>query len=163
MLRGSQETSMNITPFFSTGAAFALALVALSVPDSRLVGRWQGADRYFGLSYEEGSVQGPAQYVETSLTISADGTVAGRIGGAELSGCTIEANRGWLGRMLHVKTDFIIRGQLVGRVSASSEIGRHRISVPLDFDRDQLHGSVFVIRNALAFPYPFLKLRLVRQ
>jgi len=164
MLRASKEISMNITQFFSTGAAMTIALVALSAPDSRLVGRWQGTDRYFGLSYEEGSAsQGRAQYVEANLTISADGTVEGRIGGADLSACRIEANRGWFGRMLHIKTDFIIRGKMVGRVSANSEIGTHTISVPLDLDGDQIDGSVFVIRGALSYPYPFLKLRLARQ
>jgi len=155
---------MDITSFFSTGAAMTIALVALSVPDSRLVGRWQGTDRYFGLSYGEGSAaHGHAQYVEANLAISADGTVEGRIGGAELSGCRIEANRGWLGRMLHIKTDFIIRGKMVGCVSDNSEIGIHTISVPLDLDADQLDGSVFVIRGAFTYPYPFLKLRLTRQ
>ena len=155
---------MNKTPFFSTCAAMAIALVALSVPDSRLVGRWRGTDRYFGLSYEEGSAaHGQAQYVEANLAISPDGTVEGRIGGAELSACRIEANRGWFGRILHIKTDFIIRGKMVGRVSANSEIGTHTISIPLDLDRDQLDGSVFVIRGAFSYPYPFLKLRLARQ
>ena len=155
---------MKIVPFFSTGATMMIALVALSVPDSRLVGRWQGTDRYFGLSYEEGSAaHDRAQYVEANLTISADGTVEGRIGGAELSACRIEANRGRLGRALHVKTDFIIRGKMEGRVSANSETGTHDISVPLDLAGDQLDGSVFVIRGALSYPYPFMKLRLARQ
>jgi hypothetical protein len=141
-----------------------VALASLSIPDSRLVGQWQGKDRYFGLSQEEGSAaQGRAQFVETKLAISADGAVEGRIGGAELSGCRIEANRGWLGRTLHIKTDFIIRGEMVGRVSIDSEIGTHTISVPLDLDGDQLDGSAFVIRGGLSYPYPFLKLRLTRQ
>ncbi len=150
--------------FFSMGAALTLASVALSIPDSRLVGRWQGTDRYFGLSYEEGlAARGQAQEVEVNLTISPDGTVGGRIGGAELSTCRLEANRGWLGRMLQVKTDFIIHGKMVGRVSANSEIGTHTISVPLDLDGNLLDGSVFVMRGGLSYPYPFLKLRLTRQ
>jgi hypothetical protein len=142
----------------------AIALAAFSVPDNRLIGRWQGTDRFFGLSHEEGSAaHGQAQYVEAKLTISPDGTVEGRIGGAELNACRIEANRGWFGRMLRIKTDFIIRGKMVGRVSADSETGTHTISVPLDLDGDQLDGSIFVIRGAFSFPYPFLKLRLARQ
>ena len=155
---------MTMTPFFAASAAMTIALAALLVPDDRLVGRWQGSDRYFGLSYEEGSAaHGHAHYVETILTISANGTVEGRIGGAELSACRLEANRGWIGRMLHIKTDFIIRGKMVGRVCVDSEIGTHTISAPLDLDGDQLEGSVFVIRGAISYPYPFLKLRLARQ
>jgi hypothetical protein len=155
---------MNLTSFFGTSAAMTMALVAFSVPDGRLIGQWQGTDRYFGLSYDEGSAfHGRPQFVEASLTISPDGTVEGRIGGAELSGCRIEANRGWFGRMLHIKTDFIIRGRMVGRVSADSETGTRSISAPLDLEGDQIDGSVFVLRGAFLYPYPFLKLRLVRR
>jgi hypothetical protein len=152
---------MNSTLGFGIGAAMVMALAVLSVPDSRLVGRWQGTDRYFGLSHEEGATfQGGARYVEADLTISADGTVEGRIGGATLSACRLESNRGWLGRWLHFKTDFIIRGRMVGAVTTGSEAGTHTVSAPLDLDGDQLDGSVFVIRGAFAQPYPFLKLRL---
>ena len=155
---------MKTTSFFSAGAAVFFALVALSLPDGRLVGQWHGTDRFFGLNHEEGAAfHGEARYLEAQLTISADGTVRCRIGGAELSECTIEANRGWLGRMLHIKTDYIIRGKIAGRISTGSEAGVHRISAPLDFEGDQLAGSVFVIRGGLSYPYPFLRLQLARQ
>ena len=65
--------------------------------------------------------------------------------------------------MLHLKTDYIIRGKIVGRVSSRSEDGVHVISAPLNLDGDELSGSVFVIRGALYYPYPFMKLRLARQ
>jgi hypothetical protein len=102
------------------------------------------------------------QDVETVLNISADGSVSGRVGGAGLSDCVVEANRGWFGRLLHIKTDFIIRGQVVGAVAPGSESGTHTINAPFNLDGMRMAGSVFVVR-AFTYPYPFLKLRLSRE
>ena len=61
---------MKTPPFICLSAAMIIATATLSLPDARLVGRWHGNDRFFGLSHEEGSAaQGMAQYVETDLTI----------------------------------------------------------------------------------------------
>jgi len=104
--------------------AMLLPVVALradaggTVPDQLLVGQWQGTNRFFGMSHEEiAENKVAARSMAAVLQISTDGTVTGRIGGAELSGCFVVANRGWLGRLLHVKTDFIIRGTVVGAVA----------------------------------------------
>jgi hypothetical protein len=135
----------------------------LAVPDVRLVGHWHGECRFFGMDNKEGSAaRGQAGYVQASLTISPDGVAMGWIGGAKLSPCVIESNRGWFGRMLRIKTDFIIRGKIAGRVSPSSADGVYTISAPLDLEGDRLVGSVFVLRG-VADPYPFLKLQLVRE
>ncbi len=144
-------------------AAVLLATATLALADTPLAGRWHGNDRFFGLRQEEGATaQGVPHYVETDLTISNTGTVTGHIGGAELSECVLEANRGWLGRLLHIKTDYIIRGKMTGRVSSQSEDGTHAISVPLNLVGNELQGSAFASDGTFDYPYPFLKLQLVR-
>jgi len=145
------------------GAVMWLATATLALADTPLAGRWHGNDRFFGLRREEGAAtEGVPQYVETDLTISSTGAVTGHIGGAELSGCMLEANRGWLGRLLHIKTDYIIRGKMIGRVSSQSEKGSHVISVPFNLVGNELQGSAFVSGGTFDYPYPFLRLQLVR-
>ena len=134
-----------------------------TVPDQRLVGHWHGTNQFFGMSHEEITEKKVAiQNVEVVLDISADGSVTGRVGGAELSECVVEANRGWFGRLLHIKTDFIIRGKVVGPVATGSDSGTHLINAPFNLDGTQVTGSIFVIRGAFTYPYPFLSLRLSR-
>ena len=144
-------------------AAVLLATATLALADTPLAGQWHGNDRFFGLRQEEGAAaRGVPQYVETDLTISSTGAVTGHFGGAELSGCVLETNRGWLGRLLHIKTDYILRGKMTGRVSSQSEDGAHVISIPLNLVGNELRGSAFVSGGAFDFPYPFLKLQLAR-
>ena len=150
-------------------AALAILLPVLTssanagatVPDKSLIGQWHGQNHFFGISRKEIVEKKVAiQYVETKLEISADGKVTGHVGRAELSGCVVEANRGWCGRLLHIKTDFIIRGKIVGAVAPGSEGGIHSISAPFNLNGSRVVGSMFVIHGAFTYPYPFLSLRL---
>lgn len=127
---------------------------------SELAGQWHGKSPFKGISYEEAvQKKAAAQDVETVLGIATDGKVTGRIGGAELSDCFVEANRGWFGRLLHIKTDFIIRGKIIGAVVPGSESGPHSISAPFNLDDTRITGSIFVI-YPIKYPYPFLGLKL---
>jgi len=129
-----------------------------TVPD--LAGQWNGNS---GISYEEATQKKVApQDVETVLHISADGKATGRIGGAELTNCVVAVNRGWFGRRLHLWTDFIIRGQIIGAVAHGSESGTHSINAPFNFDGTRIGGSIFVI-YPVKYPYPFFSLRLGRE
>jgi hypothetical protein len=152
------------TPFSVLGWMVLAAACSGSVAPNMLVGQWQGENRFFGMRHEEALAdQSGPRDVEATVTILADGRVIGRIGGAELSECTVEANRGWLGRLLHVKTGYIIRGKLSGSVLPGSEGGVHSISAPFDLEGGQLAGSVFVLRGAFSYPYPFLQFHLARR
>jgi len=53
--------------------------------------------------------------VDAALTIGVDGAVAGRIGDAIVTGGRITANRTWFGRLLHWRSDYLLKG------AASSE------------------------------------------
>jgi len=130
---------------------------------SDLAGQWHGKSRFTGISYEEATQKKMApQDVEAVLHLSADGKMTGRIGGAELTNCVVAVNRGWFGRRLHLWTDFIIRGQIVGAVAPGSESGTHPINAPFNFDGTRIGGSMFVI-HPVKYPYPFFNLRLSRE
>jgi hypothetical protein len=103
---------MTTSPYiFRWLAALVLLLPVLTssaadggrVPDPRLVGQWQGHDQFYGMSYDEiAKHQVTVQPVITELVIAADGRVTGHVGGAELRDGMVSANRGWLGRFLHL-------------------------------------------------------------
>jgi len=142
----------------------ASVLLASDAPGiSDLAGQWHGKSRFTGISYEEATQKKvSAQDVETALRISADGTVTGRIGGAGLKDCVVESNRGWFGRLLHIKTDFVIRGKIAGAVAPGSDGGPHPISVPFNLKDSRMAGTVFVTYS-VKYPYPFLSLGLSRE
>jgi hypothetical protein len=129
---------------------------------SDLAGQWHGKSRFTGISYEEATKKTIApQDIETMLHISADGKVTGQIGGAELTNCVVTVNRGWFGRRLHLWSDFIIRGKIIGAVAPGSESGTHRINAPFNSDSARIDGSVFVV-YPVKYPYPFFSLQLSR-
>lgn len=76
------------------------------------------------------------------LNIAPDGAVSGTIGDAVLRDGRLERNRTALGRMLHVKTDWIVRGTLEGDVVKAEGIHRDRVSVPLNWIDDHFEGGV---------------------
>lgn len=136
--------------------------VRAAVPDPQLVGTWQGHSRFTGISYEEYTTNKVAETtVELTLIITPDGKVAGKFGGAKLTGCEVTANRGWVGRHLHLWTDFIIRGRLEGAIAPGSQGGSHEISIPFNSEHNALDGSVFR-QQPWRYPYPFLNLKLER-
>lgn len=161
---------MKINPrFIFLTVALAILLPVFTAPAaetatvSDLAGQWHGKSRFTGISYEEATQNKVTpQEVEIALHIAADGKVTGRIGGAELTNCVVASNRGWIGRKLHLWTDFIIRGQVVGAVAPGSDSGTHLINAPFNFDGAQTRGTVFVT-YPVKYPYPFLNLRLNRE
>ena len=76
------------------------------------------------------------------VEISADGSVAGTVGDAKLTGGRFQANRGWLGRKLNLATDYIIKGKLDGAIVAAEGITRERVMIPLDFSGGSFKGGV---------------------
>jgi hypothetical protein len=76
------------------------------------------------------------------LTIARDGQVSGAIGDAVLRNGRLERNRGPVGRMLHMKSDWIVRADLEGDVIHRESIRRERVTVPLDWMGDHFEGSI---------------------
>jgi hypothetical protein len=152
-----------------SAAALAVLLTALTswagdgTAVSELAGQWHGTSRFTGISYEEATQKKvAAQDVEVALHVSADGSVTGRAGGAELSECVVAVNRGWFARLLHVKDDFIIRGKIIGAVAVGSESGTNTINAPFNLSGGHVKGTLFITHPS-TYPYPILSLRLSRE
>jgi len=157
----NQRTTTLLTMFALLLSAFTL-MAAETATVSDLAGQWHGKSRFTGISYEEATQKKiAAQDVEIVLHISTDGKATGRIGGAEFTNCVVAVDRGWFGRRLHLWSDFIIRGQIVGAVAPGSESRTHLINAPFDFDGTRIGGSMFVI-YPVKYPYPFFSLQLSR-
>jgi hypothetical protein len=142
----------------------AFTLLASGAPVvSDVAGQWHGKHRFTGISYEEATQKKVVpQDVDIVLHISADGKVTGRLGGAELSDCVVELNRGWFGRMINIETDYVIRGRIIGAVVTGSDGGTNTISAPFNLVDGRIKGTVFAM-HPFTYPYPFLGLRLSRE
>ena len=70
------------------------------------------------------------------------GNVSGRVGDAQLVGGRLKTNRGAIGRMLRVKTDYIIVGSLEGPIIAAEGIRRARVTMPLTWTQSAFEGAL---------------------
>jgi hypothetical protein len=76
------------------------------------------------------------------LAIAPDGRVTGTIGDAVLRDGRFGANRTAIGRALHIKTDWIVRGALDGDVIKAEGIRRDGAMIPLNWIDDHFQGGV---------------------
>lgn len=140
------------------------AAVAWNPPDT-LVGTWSGKAEVFApfkkCPYPS---KAPEDWLGIQIQIHADGTVDGQIGEAHFVGCKVKSNRGWLGRQLNIKTDYIIcDGALTGAiVSTDKEIKRY-FTIPFNVVDGKLKGGVMVLKK-WEYPFPlFPRLQLTKQ
>lgn len=76
------------------------------------------------------------------LAIAPSGDVTGRIGDAQLLAARLKTNRGPVGKMLNIKTDYIVVGKLRGPIIAAEGITRASVKVPLNWTGSELRGGV---------------------
>ncbi|MHC4221224.1 MAG: M56 family metallopeptidase, partial [Planctomycetota bacterium] len=71
------------------------------------------------------------------IEVMPNGKVTGWVGDSQFKGATLKSNRGWLGKKLNIKTDWMIRGDLVGPVIKNENITREYINLLFnDIDSD---------------------------
>jgi len=80
--------------------------------------------------------------IDVQLTISPDGSVQGTIGDAALIGGHLTRNRGWLGRALDIKTDYIITGRLQNCLIDGEGVCRDSVKIPLDWSKGHFTGGL---------------------
>jgi len=116
-------------------------------PPPNLVGTWHGNVEIFGpFKVEPYPSQAREDHQEVVVAIAPSGMVAGHIGQAVFKECTIRRNRSWLGRALHVKSDFIVvGGYMEGRVTPRDEGGRRRFTIPLNIENGRLKGTIMLL------------------
>ena len=83
-----------------------------------------------------------ARALRVRLSLAPDGGATGTIGDAVLRNGRLERNRTAVGRALHVKTDWIVRGDLEGDVIKAEGIRRHAVTLPLNLVEGHFEGSV---------------------
>ncbi|MCX6153683.1 MAG: hypothetical protein NT007_05955 [Candidatus Kapabacteria bacterium] len=97
--------------------------------------------------------------VDLFLNISLNGKVTGNLGNATFQGCSVHKNRGWVGRMLNIATDYTIRGKLKGSIFPSDTIMEKEIMMPMGIENNSLHGTIFQKSGVLDI-YPMLSFKL---
>jgi hypothetical protein len=106
-----------------------------SVPTPPMVGHWEGNARIIVIWCQQTNLP-------VAVDIQADGIVTGKIGDATLVEGRFKRNRGWLGRKLNLKSDYIITGGLTGPIVAAEGITRSGVWVPLHFKDGAFRGGL---------------------
>jgi hypothetical protein len=117
---------------FLTGAALHGAESAVT---SAMVGQWNGNARIIVTWCRQPTLP-------VSVNIQTNGDVTGKVGDAALTSGYLKRNRGWLGRKLHLKTDYVIVGKLKGPIVPREQISRSGVSIPLNFTGTNFVGGV---------------------
>lgn len=131
---------------------FTISCSENKVVPAELSGTYTGKERVI-IRYNNGG-----QYifrqdsVLVSLMIDSGGLVTGMIGEAAFEGCKVVQNRGWLGRQLNIKTEYIIRGILTGYTFPKDTIVNKRISIPFNIENGILKGSIFMAMPGEDYP-----------
>lgn len=100
-----------------------------------IVGHWQGSGKIIVTWCQQTNLP-------LALEIKGDGTVTGKVGDATLTKGRFRRNRGWLGRRLHIKTDYIITGSLEGPIVATEGIVRSGVKMPVNYSAGKLVGGM---------------------
>jgi hypothetical protein len=134
---------------------FAVSVVALTViyshakdlPPQDVVGTWRGNVEIFGpFKTEPYPSKAPEDHQDVIIAISSSSSVTGRIGQAVFSGCSFKRNRGWVGRKLNLKTDFIIRGgHLDGKITPKDKGEKREFTIPFNIENGKLVGTIMLL------------------
>lgn len=97
-----------------------------------MVGHWEGSAKIIVVWCRQPTLR-------VVVHIEPDGSVSGKVGDALLTKGRLVRNRGWIGRKLNLKTDFLVTGALTGSTVEAEGIKRARVNIPLNFT-----GTTFV-------------------
>lgn len=116
-------------------------------PPPTLVGIWRENAEIFGsFKIEPYPSKAPEGHQDVVIAIDASGTITGRVGQAVFNNCTLRRNRGWLGRTLNVKSDFIVLGgHMEGKIAPKDEGGRREFTIPFNIKNGKLSGTIMLL------------------
>ena len=120
----------------SPAVIFALELLdpwPQTVPQA-LVGTWEGETERFVQRWYTGGTY------PVTFHLREDGTVEGKVGNASFHNAHFKRNRGWIGRILNLASDYIVKGDLEGSLKGEIQCGK--VDIYLNFDKSGLLGSV---------------------
>lgn len=140
---------------------FVISCTRWTVPES-LVGTWSGTQKVtVRVRQARGGFRFVSDTVAIALGVRADGSVEGRVGGATLVGSYVLKNRGWVGRLINVATDFRLEGRLQGALFPEDPIPTMDVHAPFGISGDTLTGSLF--QQSGMGVYPMVDLHLARR
>jgi hypothetical protein len=137
---------------FLTAVIFILSACNEWAIPGDLPGTYAGEQRVL-IRYDRGG-----QYIYrdktvlVSLNIDKSGNVTGMVGEAAFESCKVIQNRGWIGRQLGLRTDFLVKGMLVGNTFDKDTIVHKDINIPFNIESGELKGSLILISNGENFP-----------
>jgi hypothetical protein len=116
-------------------------------PPAEMIGTWTNTVEVFGpFKVQPYPSQAPEDHQTVTVTINADGTVSGKIGAAVFKNCSVSRNRGWLGKNLNVKTDYIIQGgTLEGKVTPKDPGTNSKFTIPFNLEKGTLKGTIMLL------------------
>jgi len=132
LVAGGVAFAIGIAAWLGTDGTRAEHVAALPIA---MAGTWTGDADIF----VDWTVQ---RTLPVRITIAPDGRVSGTVGDAALPKGRLERNRTALGRALHIKTDWIVRGGLDGDIIKAEGIRRASVSMPLNWIEDHFEGGV---------------------
>jgi hypothetical protein len=127
-----------------------------------LTGTYTGNSRIISRYYKDGQYIFYEDNVDVSIQITSNQIVSGHVGRAVFEDCKVLKNRGWIGRQLNIKTDFLITGKLLGSTFSRDSILNKDISIPFNSGNGELKGSLFLTNKEQNLPIISI-LRLVKQ
>lgn len=140
----------------------------IKVVDPALVGTWHGECRMdlpvvFNPNQLPENVERTHTTVAVNITIYEDATVEGALGEATFKECRLKQNRGELGRMLNLATDYVVMdGYLAGPiVSGHDENDKKSFMMPFNLVEDHLQGGLNW-QQQWKYPYPLCGIDLER-
>jgi hypothetical protein len=86
------------------------------------------------------------------ITIRPDGKVSGFVGPSKFVNCKVDKNRGWLGKILHIATDFGIEGFLSGKLNMQDKQSVKKIAIPFNIEDSSMNGTIFLTNQAEMLP-----------
>ncbi len=117
-------------------------------PAQNLLGEWSGKATLL--------IDKNKSSVDIKILIHADGTVSGTVGLAKLKG-VYDTNRGWLGRLLNIRSDYIIKsGQIIGKVYTDDVLISRQFTLPFNMCESQLRGGIMIVKK-WKYPRPLCR------
>ena len=132
-----------------------------SFPPGKIVGTWDYTQEVFLRTAKVKSKHSneipQRPRVPIKIVIGKDCSVGGTVGDAILKNCRVKKNRGWLGRMLRMKTDYIVvGGWLEGAIVPEDPTTKRTFTMPFNCVDGRLVGSIMVTQK-WNYPYPLTR------
>ena len=77
-----------------------------------------------------------------------------------MKNCTARHNRGWFGKLLNIKTDYIIKGgYLEGALTSKDSTNIKKFTMPFNIVNGEIKGTVMQIFK-WKYPRPLVRVRI---